>query len=91
MKLGKKEIVERYAEIKEITKKEAEKNLEDTLDVIKTLIGEGNDVSLFGFGNFEVRETKAREGRNPSTGEIIDIPAGRKVAFKASKKLKELV
>ena len=91
MKIGKQGILDKYSELKGITKKEAEKNFEDSIEVIKELIKEGYDVSIMEFGTFEIRETNAREGKNPRTKEPIQIPAGRKVAFKPSKKLKELV
>lgn len=96
MKLGKQGLIDKYVEIRrsrneEITKKDAEQNIEDTIASIKELLKEGNDVSIMEFGTFEIRETNAREGKNPKTKEIIQIPAGKKVAFKPSKKLKELV
>ncbi len=56
--------------------------------IIHNLSG-GEDVSLPGFGKFSVKETAARKGRNPATGEEIEIPAGRKVVFKPSQGLKE--
>ena len=91
MKVGKQGILDKYSELKGVTKKEAEKNFYDSIDVIKELIKEGHDVFISEFGTFEIREKKEREGRNPRTKEPIHIPAGRKVAFKPSKKLKELV
>ena len=96
MKAGKQEITEKYLELKRVrnekfTKKEAEEDFKDAINAIKELLKEGNDVAIMEFGTFEIRETKAREGKNPRTKEPINIPAGHKVAFKPSKKLKELV
>ena len=51
----------------------------------------GDKVQLIGFGTFEVKETAAREGRNPKTGETIAIAAGKKPAFSASKALKDAI
>ena len=51
----------------------------------------GEKVSLTGFGIFNVKDTKARKGRNPRTGEAVDIPAKKKITFKPSKALKELM
>jgi DNA-binding protein HU-beta len=56
--------------------------------IAKELIGEGK-VAISGFGTFEARARKARVGRNPHTGEMLDIPASRAPAFKAGKPLKE--
>ncbi len=57
--------------------------------VIAYYLSEGEDVSLPGLGKFTVKNTTARKGRNPATGEAIEIPAGRKVVFKPSKNLKD--
>jgi len=54
-------------------------------------LSKGETVQLIGFGNFEVRERAARKGRNPQTGEEIDIAATKTPAFKAGKQLKESV
>jgi DNA-binding protein HU-beta len=48
-------------------------------------------VAISGFGTFKVKQTKARQGRNPKTGETIQIPAKKKVAFRASKELKSIL
>lgn len=65
----------------------------DTVDAviegISNALTSGDNVMLKGFGAFKVRETKARVGRNPKTGEAVQIPAGRKVSFSVSKELKE--
>ena len=69
------------------TRKEAKVWVEHVFDAIKTHIPKG--VKIPGFGKFQVRQLKARLGRNPATGAQIKIPARSKVAFSASKELKE--
>lgn len=73
------------------TKKEAQTAVETIWDTIKGSLKKKEDVTISGFGTFRVKQTKARTGRNPKTGETIQIPAKRKVAFRASKDLKELL
>lgn len=57
--------------------------------IIAEELGRGGKVQIMGFGAFEIRERKSREGRNPQTGESIKVPASRAPAFKAGKGLKE--
>jgi len=73
------------------TKKEAQMAVETIWETIKSSLKKKEDVAISGFGTFRVKQTKARTGRNPKTGETIQIPAKRKVAFRASKELKSLV
>lgn len=61
------------------------------LELISESMSKGESVQLIGFGNFEVRERAARKGRNPQTGEEIDIAATKTPAFKAGKQLKDAV
>ncbi|MCQ6307711.1 HU family DNA-binding protein, partial [Bacillus cereus] len=61
------------------------------LESIQQALQNGENVQFIGFGSFEVRERAAREGRNPSTGESLTIPAKKAPAFKAGKQLKEAV
>lgn len=60
-----------------------------TLSAIIETLKEGNEVRLVGFGTFSVSERPASEGRNPSTGEMIQIPPSRQARFKAGKALKD--
>jgi len=71
------------------TKKEAQEIVDSILDAIKRSLKKKEDVALAGFGTFKVKQTKARTGRNPKTGESISIPAKKKVAFRPAKDLKE--
>lgn len=75
----------------DIKKSEVTAVVEAMLRVITGTLEFGEAVHLTGLGKFEVRETKPRKGRNPHTGEAIDIPAGRRVAFSAAKALKDAV
>ena len=73
----------------ELSKKQAEAAVNSALDAIVSALKEGDKVQLNGFGTFEVKESAAREGRNPKTGETIQIPATKKPAFAASKSFKD--
>lgn len=75
----------------DLTKKAASEAINATLDAISEALAKGESVQLIGFGTFEVRATQARTGRNPSTGEPLNIAAGKKVGFKVGKVLKDLV
>ena len=72
-----------------LTKKDAEKAVTATIDVITETLQKGEKVSLVGFGTFEVRERKERQGRNPQTREPMTIPASKLPAFSAGKALKD--
>ena len=88
--MNKAQLIEAVAE-KACTKKEAQTAVETILDAIKGSLKKKQPVAISGFGTFKVKETKARTGRNPKTGESIQIPAKKKIAFRASKELKELL
>ena len=61
------------------------------IDTVTEQLVQGNKIKLIGFGTFEVRQRKAREGRNPRTNEPIQIEASKTPAFKAGKQLKDAV
>jgi DNA-binding protein HU-beta len=90
-KLNKKELVAMIAEIKGGTKKDAEASYDAVFEAIATALQNGDDVSVSGFGAWEVREREAYVGRNPQTGEAIDVPAKKTVVSSVSPKIKELV
>jgi DNA-binding protein HU-beta len=73
------------------TKKDAQEAVDCVLSSITKALGKGDSVSLIGFGTFKVAERKARKGRNPQTGEEIDIAASKVPKFAAGKALKEAV
>ena len=73
------------------SKVEAEKAIDMFTSSAMSALSDGNEISLIGFGNFSVSKVAARDGRNPSTGAIIKIPAYNQVRFKVGKKLKDAV
>ena len=74
-----------------MSKAQTDQTLSAFFDELKTSLSQGDKVSLPGLGQFEVGERAARQGRNPQTGEAINIPASKAVKFKAGKALKEAV
>ena len=89
--MTKKELVAAMAEKTEQTKKDTEIMLNTLIDVISEALSNGEEVAIAGLGKFEVRERAARTGRNPKTGETIEIAASKAPVFKASKTLKDAV
>jgi len=85
------ELADSFAEAHDLTKARAKAMLDGIRDEIVQNLLANKKVNVFGLGAFEVRATKEKMGRNPKTGEKIQIPAGRKVVFKAAKGLKEQV
>jgi DNA-binding protein HU-beta len=89
--LNREELVYRVLEKTLIGKKESEKAVTAVMESISEALAKGDKVQLVGFGTFEVRTRKEREGRNPKTGEKITIKATKVPAFKAGKALREQV
>ncbi|UBF29954.1 HU family DNA-binding protein (plasmid) [Kovacikia minuta CCNUW1] len=89
--MNKGELVDQIAEKADCTKKDADAILTAILDTILETVAKGEKVTLVGFGTFEVRDRAAREGRNPSTGATIQIPATKVPAFSAGKQFKDKV
>ena len=87
--MNKTELIAAAAERCGMTKKDTEKALNAALDAITAALVSGDKVQVSGFGIFEVKEREARMGRNPHTGEPMEIAASRAPAFKASKTLKD--
>ncbi|MGL5296747.1 MAG: HU family DNA-binding protein [Culicoidibacterales bacterium] len=87
----KKQLIDDIAQATGLTKKDVTEVVNGFMDTVKGHLEKGEKVSLTGFGTFEVRERAAREGRNPQTGETIQIAASKTPAFKAGKELKEAV
>jgi len=83
------ELIEQIAETTDRPKTEIKLVLDAVLDAIVAAAKKGEDVSLTGFGKFSVRDLAARTGRNPATGESIEIAASRKLAFTAGKAAKD--
>ena len=89
--MNKGELVDAVAERATVTKKQADAVLTAALDTIMEAVSNDDKVTLVGFGSFESRERKAREGRNPKPGEKMEIPATKVPAFSAGKLFKEKV
>ena len=89
--MNKSDLITQVAETCNLTKKDASQAVDAVFDAITESLKSGEKVQLIGFGNFEVRERAARKGRNPQTGEEIDIAASKVPAFKPGKALKDLV
>jgi len=89
--MNKQELVSAIAEKTAMTKKDSEKTLQAFIDVVTEELGKGGQVQMVGFGTFVVVDRKAREGRNPQTGEDMSIAASKAPRFKAGKVLKDAV
>lgn len=89
--MNKGELVDAVASKAEVTKKQADIVISATIESIMEAVSSGDKVTLVGFGSFERRHRKAREGRNPKTGEKMEIPATEVPAFSAGKLFKEKV
>lgn len=86
--MNKPELIESVASTTGQTKADTEHTLQAFLDRMANALTAGERVDLRGFGIFEAKQTKARKGRNPATGETIEIPASRRATFRPSKELK---
>lgn len=89
--MKKQELVAAIAQEADIAKKDAERALAATINAISKALADGDKIQLVGFGTFEVRERAARTGKNPRTGEAIEIAASKVPSFKAGKALKDIV
>ena len=89
--MNKTELVASIAAKTKCTKRAAEMTVEALFDTFTAELAKGEKVQLIGFGTFEVRGRKARKGRNPKSGEALDIPAANLPVFTAGKALKEAV
>ncbi len=89
--MNKKELIEAVAEQADLPKSKAELAVTAFLNATQDALVRGESVQLIGYGTFSVAERAARKGRNPQTGQEIEIPASRVAQFKAGAKLKEAV
>lgn len=89
--MNKTELIAAMAEKAEISKKDAEKALTAFTNVVADALVDNDKVAITGFGTFETAERAARTGRNPKTGEAIEIVASKSPKFKAGKSLKDAV
>jgi DNA-binding protein HU-beta len=89
--MTKAELIDKIASGAGLTKADATRALDASLDSIKAALKKGQKVTLVGFGTFSVTKRKARKGRNPRTGQVINIPAAKTPKFTAGKTLKDVV
>ena len=87
--MNKQELIAAIAEKAELEKDDAKKALNAFIEVVGDELKKGEKIQIIGFGTFEVSERAAREGRNPQTGETMEIKASRNPKFKAGKALKD--
>jgi len=89
--MNKAELIDAVAEAADISKASAARALDGALDAITKSLKKGDTVTLVGFGTFSVRKRAARSGRNPQTGETINIKASKVPGFKPGKALKDAI
>ncbi len=89
--MRKPELAASISEKTELTREKAGEVINAFTDQISAAAARGEDITLIGFGSFNIRQREARSGRNPQTGETIQIPASKTVGFKAGKGLKDAV
>ncbi len=89
--MNKQDLVSKVAESADISKQKAASAVDAVIEAVKESLKAGEDVRLVGFGTFSVSDRAATTGRNPRTGEPIQIPASKQPKFKAGKELKEAV
>lgn len=89
--MKKPEVVKHVSEIAGITQGDANRAIKSLVKVIQDAMKNGQSVSLSGLGSFRTKARKARQGRNPKTGEIIPVPPGKKISFKPTTTLRKLI
>ena len=89
--MNKAELIDAVAENADISKAAAARAVDTVLESITSTLQKGEQVALIGFGTFSVKDRAARTGRNPRTGEPLEIPAAKVPSFKAGKALKDAV
>jgi integration host factor subunit beta len=89
--MTKADLVEEVARVSELTKKHSEAIVNTVFDSIIQALQRDDKIELRGFGSFRIRQRRSRQGRNPKTGDKVDVPAKRIPYFKPGKELKELI
>ena len=89
--MNKKELITSISETSGLNKVDSERALNAVISCLTDLLAKGDSIVLPGFASLSVKERAARTGRNPSTGQPIDIPANKAVSFKTGTKLKEAI
>lgn len=83
------DLAEKIAGDNDLSKADAKKVLDSVIEAIADAASRGEEVAINGFGKFKVKDTAARQGRNPATGETIDIAAAKKLTFTPAKAVKD--
>jgi integration host factor subunit beta len=89
--MTKADLVEEVSRVTELTRKDSEVIVDTLFDSVIKALKTGDKLEVRGFGSFRVRQRNARVGRNPKTGEKVEVPAKRVPYFKPSKELKDLI
>src|SRR5262245_21691855 len=89
--MTKADLVEEVAKVTELTRKDSEVIVDTLFESVIKALRVGDKLEVRGFGSFRVRQRNARVGRNPKTGEKVEVPAKRVPYFKPSKELKDLI
>jgi DNA-binding protein HU-beta len=89
--MNKTELIDQVAESADLSKADAARAVDAVISSVTKALKKGDSVTVVGFGTFQVRERAARTGRNPKTGDTINIAASKNPAFKAGKALKDAV
>ena len=89
--MNKSELIQSIAESADLSKAKAEHALNAFISTITDAMSKKDEVVLVGFGSFKVSERSARTGRNPQTGDVMQVPASKVVKFKVGKQLKDAV
>ena len=89
--MNKTQLIQKIAENGNMTKKDAEAALKAVVDAISDAVASGEKVQISGFGNFDVKARDARMGRNPKTGEAVEIAASKRIVFSAAQALKDKI
>jgi integration host factor subunit beta len=89
--MTKADLVDEVSKVTELSRKDSEVIVETLFDSIIRALKGGDKLEVRGFGSFRIRERKARQGRNPKTGEKVNVPEKKVPYFKPSKELKDLI
>ena len=89
--MNKQDLVKRIAHDAEVTQRQASVMVESMINIVMEAVAKGENVQLLGFGTFEARHRAARVGRNPTTGEAVEIPETVVPMFKPGQEFKEMV
>lgn len=89
--MTKADLVERVTRLGDLTRRDSEVIVETVFDSVIAALQSGDKIEIRGFGSFRIRQRNPRIGRNPKTGERVEVPAKRVPYFKPSKELRDLV